>query len=106
MQLALGLLLFLVITLPWHVAILKAGGRDAEGRTWVQEYLIRQHVGRFKGKDTVHNAPPPTYIGYFLIGFFPWACFTPWRRWPGPSRRPARARTRCPTAWRRPTASA
>ena len=27
--------------------------------------------------DKVHNAPFFTYIGYFLIGFFPWSCFTP-----------------------------
>lgn len=73
--LGIGLLLF--ITLPWHIAIWQAGGHDAEGRTWVQEYLVRQHIGRFKGMDKVHNAPFFTYIGYFLIGFFPWACFTP-----------------------------
>ena len=73
----LGIALMLLIALPWHIAIWKAGGHDAEGRTWVQEYLIRQHVGRFKGMDRVHNAPFFTYLGYFLIGFFPWACFVP-----------------------------
>ncbi len=73
----LGIALLLLIVLPWHIAIWKAGGHDSEGRTWVQEYLIRQHVGRFKGMDKVHNAPFFTYIGYFLIGFFPWACFIP-----------------------------
>ena len=73
----LAALLFLAIAVPWHVAIYKAGGHDANGRTWVAEYLIRQHIGRFKGLDVVHNAPIFTYVGYFLIGFFPWACFTP-----------------------------
>ncbi|HZP84333.1 MAG TPA: glycosyltransferase family 39 protein, partial [Chthonomonadaceae bacterium] len=72
-----GLLLVLVLAAPWHIAIWRAGGRDAQGRTWVQEYILRQHVGRFRGLDTVHNAPPPTYFVYFLFGFFPWACFAP-----------------------------
>jgi 4-amino-4-deoxy-L-arabinose transferase-like glycosyltransferase len=72
-----GLLLVVVLAAPWHIAIWRAGGRDAQGRTWVQEYILRQHVGRFRGLDTVHNAPPPTYFVYFLLGFFPWACFAP-----------------------------
>lgn len=71
-----GLLFVLVLVAPWHGAIWMAGGRDELGHTWVQEYLIRQHIGRFKGLDTVHNAPLPSYLLYFLIGFFPWACFT------------------------------
>ena len=74
---AIGVLLFLCIVVPWHVAISRSGGRDLNGRTWAQEYLVNQHVGRFKGLDKHHNAPPPTYIAYFLIGFFPWACFVP-----------------------------
>ncbi len=74
---AIGITLFLCLTIPWHVAIWKAGGLDLNGRNWVQEYVIVQHVGRFKGKDIHHNAPPPTYLAYFLIGFFPWACFAP-----------------------------
>lgn len=73
----LGIALLMLIVLPWHIAIWRAGGHDSEGRTWVQEYLIRQHVGRFQGIDKVHNAPFFTYIGYLLIGFFPWACFIP-----------------------------
>jgi 4-amino-4-deoxy-L-arabinose transferase-like glycosyltransferase len=72
-----GLLLFFALAAPWHVAIWRAGGLDARGHTWVREYVVNQHVGRFRGTDTVHNAPPPSYIVYFLIGFFPWALFTP-----------------------------
>ena len=74
---AAGILLFLLIVVPWHIAIWKAGGRDLNDRNWVQEYLVVQHVGRFKGVDKHHNAPLPTYVAYFLIGFFPWACFVP-----------------------------
>lgn len=73
----LGLLVVVMLTAPWHLAIWRTKDRDAEGRTWTQEYIVRQHIGRFKGLDTVHNAPLPSYFVYFLFGFFPWACFAP-----------------------------
>lgn len=73
----IGILLCILIAAPWHIAIANTTEVDPEGRNWVQEYLIRQHIGRFQGGDTVHNAPLPTYVAYFLVGFFPWACFTP-----------------------------
>jgi 4-amino-4-deoxy-L-arabinose transferase-like glycosyltransferase len=72
-----GLLLFLAIAVPWHAAILRVAETDANGRTWFQEYILRQHIGRFRGLDKVHNAPPPTYLLYFLVGFFPWSCLAP-----------------------------
>jgi 4-amino-4-deoxy-L-arabinose transferase-like glycosyltransferase len=72
-----GALLFLVLTLPWFVLIWRAGGRDGLNHTWFQEYIIRQHIGRFKGLDEVHNMPLPTYLVYFLIGFFPFATIVP-----------------------------
>lgn len=72
-----GILLLLLITAPWHIAILRGVKRDAEGRSFYQEYIMRQHIGRFRGGDTVHNAPLPTYFVYFLFGFFPWSCFAP-----------------------------
>ncbi|HZT41302.1 MAG TPA: glycosyltransferase family 39 protein [Chthonomonadaceae bacterium] len=73
----LGLLLFLAIAAPWHLVIWRTGGLDANGHTWYWEYILDQHIGRFKGVDKVHNAPIVTYFAYFLLGFFPWACFTP-----------------------------
>ncbi len=73
----LGLLLFLAVAAPWHLRIVGSPERDAQGRTWVMEYIQRQHIGRFKGLDTVHNQPLPTYFVYFLLFFFPWAGFAP-----------------------------
>lgn len=72
-----GLLLFLALAVPWHYFAWRVGGRDAQGHTFLQEYIVRQHIGRFRGGDAVHNMPLPTYFLYFLIGFFPWACFAP-----------------------------
>lgn len=71
-----GVLLFLLIAAPWHYLIWRAGGRDELGHTWFQEYILRQHLGRFRGLDKVHDMPLPSYIVFFLIGFFPWACFS------------------------------
>lgn len=73
----LGLLCVILLTAPWHLAISSRHERDSQGRDFVQEYVIRQHIGRFKGGDKVHNAPIISYFGYLLIGFFPWACFLP-----------------------------
>jgi 4-amino-4-deoxy-L-arabinose transferase-like glycosyltransferase len=72
-----GVLLFLLLTAPWFILIWRAGGRDELGHTFVQEYIIRQHVGRFKGQDAVHNLPLPSYLVFFVIGFFPWAGLVP-----------------------------
>jgi 4-amino-4-deoxy-L-arabinose transferase-like glycosyltransferase len=77
LQLLIGLIVVLLVAAPWHLAILKTHNPDAEGRNFVQEYIVRQHIGRFRGGDTVHNAPIYTYFLYFLVGFFPWACFAP-----------------------------
>ncbi len=76
LKIPIGILILIALVLPWHILIWKAGGHDAQGRTFVQEYLLRQHIGRFRGLDTVHNAPSYTFFAYFLIGFFPWSCFT------------------------------
>ena len=72
-----GILLFLLIIAPWHLLIMRGAEHDAQGRTWWMEYIMRQHVGRFRGLDAVHNQPLPTFLVYFLLGFFPWACFVP-----------------------------
>ena len=82
----LGLALFFAIAAPWHVLAARTGERDAQNRTFHQEYVIRQHVNRFRGGkngDTVHAAPPFMHVIYFAIDFFPWAFFAPaaFRKW-------------------------
>ncbi len=73
----LGFVFLFLIAAPWHIVIAQHGERDQEGNTFIQEYIVRQHIGRFRGSDKVHNAPVYTYVGYFLMGFFPWASFAP-----------------------------
>jgi 4-amino-4-deoxy-L-arabinose transferase-like glycosyltransferase len=67
-----GFLLFLLIALPWHVAAYRASGE-----AFTAEYIIRQHIGRFRGGDTSHLAPFWFFIPAFLAGFFPWSLFVP-----------------------------
>ncbi|HXG24860.1 MAG TPA: glycosyltransferase family 39 protein [Chthonomonadales bacterium] len=67
-----GLLLFLSIALPWHLAAWLA-----EGDLFWNVYVIQQHVGRFRGGDTAHRAPFWFFLPAFLVGFFPWSVFVP-----------------------------
>lgn len=73
----LGLGIVLAVAAPWHLLIAARPDVDAQARTWMQEYILRQHIGRFRGLDAVHNQPLLTFVPYFLVGFFPWACFVP-----------------------------
>ncbi|MCX6379141.1 MAG: glycosyltransferase family 39 protein [Armatimonadetes bacterium] len=77
LKIVFGVTFLFLLAAPWHLAIAQHAERDMDGRTFIQEYVIRQHIGRFRGGDKVHNAPPYTYIGYFLMGFFPWGSFAP-----------------------------
>lgn len=67
----LCLSLVLLVTLPWHLA-----AWHANGRVFVQEYIIRQHLQRFQGGDQSHRAPVWFFIPGFLLGFFPWSVLT------------------------------
>ncbi len=69
---------FLAIALPWHLAIYQQ-----HGAAWFDEYIIRQHLARFKGAEFGHVAPFWTYIPILWFGLFPWSTLTPaawWRR--------------------------
>ena len=72
-----GLALVVLLCAPWHVAVANRGERDSQGRTFVQEYLVRQHIGRFKGGDKVHNAPFFMHAVYLAVGLFPWVVYLP-----------------------------
>ena len=72
-----GVVIVLLVAAPWHLLIAARPDADAQSRTWMQEYILRQHIGRFRGLDAVHNQPLLTFVPYFLVGFFPWACFVP-----------------------------
>jgi 4-amino-4-deoxy-L-arabinose transferase-like glycosyltransferase len=72
MQPAAGLLLFLLLAVPWHALAYRQSG-DA---FW-SEYVIRQHIGRFRGGDTAHREPFWFYVPAFFLLAFPWSFLTP-----------------------------
>jgi 4-amino-4-deoxy-L-arabinose transferase-like glycosyltransferase len=61
-----GLILFLVLTVPWHVAV---GIKSPE--FW-HFYFIREHFERFT--STVHGRTQPWWFfaAVMVLGFFPW----------------------------------
>jgi len=68
--LLLSLFVAAVIAVPWHIAAWKANV-DA----FVREYVLRQHIQRFRGGDRSHRAPAWFFVPAFLIGFFPGSAF-------------------------------
>ena len=67
---------FLLVAVPWHVLAFRASGELFWG-----EYIVRQHLGRFRGGDTSHLAPFWFYAPVFLAGLFPWSVFAPSAYW-------------------------
>lgn len=67
-----GMGLFLLITLPWHITMLKL-----HDPLFFNEYIVKHHIERFFGEDTLGRKQP--FYFYFvtiLWGFFPWILST------------------------------
>lgn len=67
-----GIVLFLIIALPWHIImLLKHGSR------FFNEYIIKHHLMRFLGAEVIHrNEPVYFYFVTLLWGLFPWIFFS------------------------------
>ena len=64
----IGLILFLLIVLPWHIAMLKM-----YYPLFFNEYIIKHHIARFLGSEVINREQP--FYFYFLTllwGFLPW----------------------------------
>ena len=62
-----GIIVFLLITLPWHIIMLKV-----YGSLFFDEYIIKHHILRFLGSDVIHRSQPwYFYIITLLWGLFP-----------------------------------
>ena len=67
-----GFLLFFMITLPWHILML-----NIHDPLFFNEYIMKHHVARFLGSDTLGRQQPfYFYILTILWGFFPWIVST------------------------------
>jgi len=66
-----GLLIFLLLALPWYVAMLMIHGKQYVSSARADT------VGRFSGAMEGHGGTPLFYIPIFLVGFFPWSGWLP-----------------------------
>ena len=67
-----GFVLFFLITLPWHIVMLKI-----HDPLFFNEYVMKHHVARFLGSNEIGRQQP--FYFYFLTilwGFFPWIVST------------------------------
>lgn len=63
-----GILLFLIITLPWHLLMLQL-----HNPLFFDEYIIKHHIARFLGEGGINREQPfYFYIITLIWGFFPW----------------------------------
>jgi 4-amino-4-deoxy-L-arabinose transferase-like glycosyltransferase len=72
LQIGYGLLIFLIVAAPWHVAAALANP------DFLQFYFIREHLLRFLGMRYPKDAgvvPRLVLLGLHLVWLFPWSAF-------------------------------
>jgi len=77
MRLWLGILIFLVLTLPWFITLWQQGGKEH-----LDVFLLHNHLQRFlpgkfsgtiSGEASGHHNPFYYYLIEFPVGFLPWS---------------------------------
>ena len=79
LNLPLGIAVFLVVTVPWFLAV----GLRTEG-LWVSEFFWRHHVQRYVAGEG-HEEPVYYYLLNFPVDFLPWTLILGlalWTYWP------------------------
>ena len=71
-QLRWGLPLFLVLTLPWYLAV----GVETHWR-WDLLFIAQQNVARYTGAMQGHQGPIVYYLFTTFLGLLPWSVFFP-----------------------------
>jgi 4-amino-4-deoxy-L-arabinose transferase-like glycosyltransferase len=69
--LATGILLFLLIVLPWHILV------QSRNPEFFQFYFIDQQFLRYSTLIAQRYQPDWFFIPIFIAGFLPWICFLP-----------------------------
>lgn len=65
----IGSLIFLIITLPWHLMMYHIHGNE-----FIKEYIVKHHFQRFLGSNEIGREHTLIYyLPTFLIGFLPWS---------------------------------
>ncbi|MEY2341854.1 ArnT family glycosyltransferase [Acidithiobacillus sp. IBUN Pt1247-S3] len=71
-QLRWGLPIFLVLTLPWYIAV----GIETHWR-WDLLFIAQQNVARYTGAMQGHQGPIFYYVVTTFLGLLPWSVFFP-----------------------------
>ena len=73
LHLVKGAIIFLAITVPWHVLVIAANGR-----AYIDSFFGYHNVERFTSVVNGHAAPWYFYFLVVAVGFLPWSPFLPW----------------------------
>ena len=65
----LPLLLFLTLTVPWHVLVAQ---REP---SFLRFYFVHEHLDRFLKSDHRREGSPLYFVAVFVAGFLPWSAF-------------------------------
>ena len=71
-RLTWGVPLFLIITLPWYLAV----GIETHW-AWDRAFLLQQNIGRFDDSMQGHRGPWVYYLASTFLGMLPWSIFLP-----------------------------
>jgi 4-amino-4-deoxy-L-arabinose transferase-like glycosyltransferase len=66
-----GVPVFLLVVLPWYVAIYKA-----YGWVYISPFFLRDNFGRFAAESLGPSRSSFYYLSIFLVDFFPWSILT------------------------------
>jgi 4-amino-4-deoxy-L-arabinose transferase-like glycosyltransferase len=61
---------FAAVAVPWYALILRA-----QGRAFVDVFLLDHNIARFTSEIHRHPGPPYYYVPVLLVGLFPWSGF-------------------------------
>lgn len=75
-RLALGLLIFCVVALPWYVFVAAETKKE-----FVKEFILRHNISRFLAPMERHSGPWFYHLVTVFIGFAPWSGFLPLALW-------------------------
>lgn len=67
-----GIILFLIISLPWYITQITINGQE-----FFDQFFMKHHLKRYIGVISGHKGPIYYYIPVLFIGLFPWIAFLP-----------------------------
>src|SRR3990170_3879062 len=72
MHIVSGVLIFLVVALPWYIVETWINGWE-----YIDAFFIKHNVTRFTGVVSGHRGSVYYFVPVILIAFFPWSAFLP-----------------------------